>query len=207
MFGIQRIPNSGGETCGRTFAKSLEKGISIDQKWDRGESLILVGFQAPPEDDEDGFAAAILEGYAGNPGKFSQELRDKLGLVHHAAVRYNPRLRGGSLVICVVSGPGDADAALKGLREGIQRMRTGPIPFRDFRSAVSEAVGAIRSGSRSVLCRLADIAENVIAGKGLEGSQNYAAALQDVGEEDLLAVTQRIFNLEKAVIVIMRGTK
>jgi zinc protease len=189
------------------FAKSLEKGISIDQKWNRGESLILVGFQAPPEDDEDGFAAAILEGYTGNPGKFSQELRDRLGLVHHAAVGYNPRLRGGSLVICVATGPGDEDAALKGLREEIQRIRTGPIPFRDFRSAMSKAEGAYTLRQQVRAAQIADIAENVIAGKGLEGSQNYAAGLQEVGEEDLLAVAQRIFNLEKAVIVIMRGTK
>jgi zinc protease len=189
------------------FAKSLEKGKSIDQKWNGSESLILVGFQAPPEDDEDGNAAAILEGYTGQLGRFSRELRDSLGVAHYASVVYNPRLRGGSLILQVATSPGNEEEVLTTLREEIQRVRTGPIPFRDFRAAVSEAVGAYELRQQSRTLQIADIAENVIAGKGLEGFQNYTAALQDVREEDLLAVAQRILNLGKAVIVIMRGTQ
>jgi len=45
------------------FAKPVEKGHSGDQNWDRKESLIFVGFQAPPEDDEDASAVSVLQDF------------------------------------------------------------------------------------------------------------------------------------------------
>jgi zinc protease len=189
------------------YAKSLEKGKSIDQKWSRSESLIFVGFHAPPEDDEDGYSIRLFEGYTGDPGLFFQELRDGLGIAHRVSVAYQPRLRGGSVVVRVATDPDNTDKVLNALREAIQRVRAGPIPFRDFRSAVNETAGtyAIRQQDRAA--QIEDIAINAMAGKGIEGFQNFATALQEVREEDFRSVAQRVFDLGKAVFVVMRGTQ
>ncbi len=120
---------------------------------------------------------------------------------------YEPRLRGGSLVIRAATGPENEDAALKALREEIQRIRAGPIPFRDFRSAVAEAAGAIPIKQQVRAVQIAGIAESAIAGKDLDSFQNYAAGVQEVREEDLQGIAQKLFSPEKAVIVILRGTK
>jgi predicted Zn-dependent peptidase len=165
----------------------------------------LVGFLAPPEDDEDGFATAVLKGYAGDPGRFSQEIRDRLGAAYKASVEYEPRLRAGSLIVCAAVTPGSEESALKALREEIQRVHDGPISYKDFRSGVNEAVGAysIQQQVRSV--QIDAIAEYVLLGKGLETYENYPAGLKDVREEDLKAIAQRIFDLDKAVILVLRG--
>jgi zinc protease len=185
------------------FVKPLEKATTEEQNWDRSESLILVGFQAPPEDDEDRYPVTVLQGYAGDPGRLSQELRDRLGAAYEVSVAYEPRLRGGSLIIRAATDNGDA--LIKALREEIQRMTSSPITFRDFRAAISEAVGAyaIRQQVRSA--QIADITENALAGKGIEEYRNFASGLQDVNDQDLKAVIQRVFNMDRTVILRISG--
>lgn len=189
------------------FVKPLEEGRTEEQKWDRSESLILVGFQAPPEDDEDRYAATVIQGYAGDPGRLSQELRDRLGAAYAVSVSYDPRLRGGSLIIRAAANPESADVLLSAVREEIQRIRSSPITYRDFRSAINEAVGgyAIRQQARSA--QISDITENALAGKGIEEYRNFPSGLQDVNEPDLKAVVQRIFNMDRAVILRLNGKR
>jgi len=147
----------------------------------------------------------VLEGYSGGPGKFSQELRDRMGVAHRVSVDYRPRLRGGSLIVSAEASPGTEESIVKALREEIQKAHDGPIPYRDFRSSVSEAVGSYTIGQQQRFAQIADITENALAGKDIEAYQAYTSGLQDVGEEDLKAIAQKIFNLEKATILIMRG--
>jgi zinc protease len=189
------------------YAKPVGKGKVAERKWDRSESLILVGFQAPPEDDEDGYAVTVLQEYAGEQGKLAQEIRDRLGSAHKVSVVYEPRLRGGSLIVYAATSPGSEDSVVKALREEIQHTVEGPIPNRDFRSAVNQAVGecAIKQQVRAV--QIERIARSILSGKGIEGYQNFSAALLEVREEDLGAIAERILDLNKAVILVMRGRK
>ena len=197
-FQETKIPDS--------YAKPLEKGGSAKLGWKRSESLILFGFQAPPEDDEDGYAVAVLQGYAGGPGRLSQELRDRLGVAHRVSVQYKPRLRGGGLIISAAASPGGEEKLLEALREEIKQARTGPISFRDFRSAVNEALGtyAIQQQLRSV--QIGDVAEYVFAGKGINQLQNYPVGLQEVREEDLDAAIQRFLDPDRSVVVQVIGS-
>ena len=61
------------------WVKPLNKGELIEQNWKKSQSLILIGFQAPPVDDEDGYTVTVLENLAGNLGRLSQEMRYKTG--------------------------------------------------------------------------------------------------------------------------------
>jgi zinc protease len=189
------------------FARPLETAQSAEHSWSRNESLILIGFQAPPEDDEDGQTVAVIQGYAGDPGRLSHELRDGRGIAHDVSVQYDPRVRGGSLIIAAATAPGSEEGVVKALREEIQKMRTGPIPYRDFRSGLNEASGwyAIRQQVRSA--QIGNVVEQVIAGKGIGGYRTWADILNEVDEEDLGPVIQRILNMDRAVVVQMRGTK
>ncbi len=187
------------------YAKALEKGQTATRDWDGNESLILIGFQAPPMDDEDAAAATVLEAYSGDYGRLTQELRDRLGLGYRVAVRYRPRARGGSFTICAATIPGMEDDLLKALRKEIQGSQEEAIPYRDFRTAISEAVGEYSIQQQNRFNQIAGIAENTLAGRGLEGYQGQIAGFQDVREEDLKAVIQRVFNLNKANILVLRG--
>lgn len=187
------------------FVKPLEKGQTVEESWRGGESLVVFGFQAPPLDDEDAQTAAVFERYAGGPGLLAQELRDRLGVAHRVSVEYDGRLRGGSLLIQAAAGPDGAEPAVKAMTEALEKMRSNPIPSRDFRSGVNAAVGryAVRHQSRSV--QIEEVAQHVLAGTGIEGYRAWPQSLRTVTEEEMRTLIRRVLNLENAVIVKMGG--
>jgi predicted Zn-dependent peptidase len=185
--------------------KPLEKGMSIEETWSRNESLILIGFQAPSFDDEGKLAARVLQSYAGNTGRFSQEIVDRLGFAFQWEVDYSPRLRGGSMIMSAAVNPENGEAGLKAIREEIKRMTDNPIPFQDYKSALNEAVGAIGIRDQVRNTQITGLAWNILAGKSLEEYQNSQNRLKEVKEEDVKGVARKIFNLDKAVILQLRG--
>jgi zinc protease len=187
------------------WAKPLNKGELIEQSWKKSQSLILIGFQAPPVDDEDGYAVTVLENLAGNLGRLSQEIRYRLGAAHKVSVIYEPRLRGGSLIAYATTNPENEEMVLHAMREELQRIAAGPNTYRECRSAVNAAVGmyGILNQARSEQIR--QIVDNLLAGKGIGGFQNFPAALQNINETDLSEIAQRIFNMGKAAVVRMHG--
>jgi zinc protease len=187
------------------YVKAVEKGESVKKSWTRAQSMILIGFQAPPEDDEDAIPAAVLQSYAGNPGKFTQEIRDSQGAAYEISVIYGPQLRGGSMMVIASANPGTEEAVLKALQEEIRRLRDDPIPDRDYRAAVNSAVGAFWIHSQEHFEQIEDVVMHLLAGKGIEEYQNLPARLQDVRLEDLKETAQRVFNMDKAVILLMQG--
>ena len=70
---------------------------------------------------------------------------------------------------------------------------------------MNQAAGAYAVKQQVRSEQIGDITENVLAGKGLDGYKNQPAGLQEVNDEDLKTVAQRIFNLDKAVILRMHG--
>ncbi len=187
------------------FVKPLDREESIVQSWNKNQSMILIGFQAPPVDDEDVYASTVFQSYAGDPGLLSQELRDGLGLANEVSVIYEPRLRGGAMIVSASTIPGREDAVSTALREAMQRMTDSPMPYRDFRSALNSAVGinGIRNQSRFAL--IADLIETVLAGKGIEGYQSFSSSLQRVREDDLREIIRRILRMDRAVILRVQG--
>ena len=183
------------------YVNPLDSGESIETNVNANEDLILIGFQAPPKDDEDRYAAAVIESYAGGLGRLSEELRDRYGVAHKVSLKYSARLRGGSIIGVAALNPGYEEAALKILKEEIELMAAGPKTNRDYRSAVNSAVGSFAIKSQFRFAQISDIVENVLAGNGIEGYRSYPVFLQDVSEENLKDVIRRIFDMDKAVIL------
>jgi zinc protease len=201
-FSGSRIQNV---TISEEFVKPLENGEAIEGNWGKNQSMILFGFQAPPVDDEEEFAAAVLQSYVGDLGRFSQEIRDRLGAASRVSMYYEPRLRGGSVIVRAITNSGNEDAVLKSLSEEMQRVIAAPIAYRDFRPALTAAIGAYAIRHQERCIQIEDLAENVLAGNGLENYQNFVNGMQGVKEEDLKEVARRVFNMDKAVTVRMRG--
>jgi zinc protease len=187
------------------YVKALEKKEEMEQSWQNSQYLILIGFQAPPENDEDEYTTTLLQSFAGGLGRFPQELRDRLGIAVDVSVTYRPRLRGGSLIVRAIAVPGNETEVLKTLREGIEGLSTAPITDRDFRSAINAAVGAYYIRNQVRMVQITGMVENVLAGKSLEQYQNFVPALQQVTGEDLREVAHRILDMDKAVILQMHG--
>jgi predicted Zn-dependent peptidase len=109
------------------------------------------------------------------------------------------------MIASAAAHPGSEDMVLKALREAMQRVAANPIVYRDFRSALNAAVGAYGLRNQARSAQIADLVENVLAGKGIDGYRNFASGLQEVKEEDLQEVAQRIFRMDQAVILRVHG--
>lgn len=187
------------------FAPAREKGISLQQQWDGLQDVILVGFQAPPEEDDDAFAVSALSGHIGGMGVMSQELRDRLGLVHGIAAHYHPRQRGGTLVIRAdVRGGGEA-AALKAVSEEIGRLRSAALSSRDFRSALNTAVGRYEIGSQKHFEQIHSLVRWILAGRTLDQFQAVTSRLEEVREEEFREAIRRVLDPEKGVFLTLQG--
>jgi zinc protease len=189
------------------FAKPPDKGQNIEQNWGNSTSLILVGFQAPPVDDEDRFAMSVLQSYTGGQGILLQEIRDLRGTAFDVRMAYEPRLRGGSALVCAAVNPGSEKEAVDALMEEIQRIASGPIVYRDFRSAVNSAVGAYWIRRQDRLSEIQDAAIQILGGKGIEEYQAIPTNLQDVKQDELGEIAKRVFKTDKAVIVRLHAAE
>jgi zinc protease len=187
------------------WVKTLDRGESIEQNWKKDQSMILVGFQAPPVDDEDGYAAAVLEALAGNSGSLSQEIRYKLGAAHKVSVVYKPRQRGGSLIACAITDRENEEAVLKAVRDELLRIASGPNTYKDCRSAINAAVGMYAIRNQDRVDQIQHIMDHLLTDKGIGGFLNYPGSLQNINETDLTEIAQRVFNMEKAAVVRMHG--
>ncbi len=183
------------------YAHPLETGESINLNRNGNRATVLIGFQAPPMDDEDRYAAALLESYAGGQGRLSQQLRDRYGIAFSVSLQYNPRLRGGSIIAEAAVNTDSEEEGLEFLKKEIALTVEGPKTSREYRSALNAAAGAFAIRSQTRLLQITDVVKNVLAGNGIEGYRNYSATLQNVHVEDFKDVVRRILDLDRAVIL------
>jgi zinc protease len=187
------------------FAKPPDKRQNIEQNWGNNTSLIFVGFQAPPADDEDRFAMSVLQSYAGGQGILLQEIRDLRGIAFDVQMAYESGLRGGSALVWAAVNPGSEKVAADALVNGIQRIASGPIAYRDFRSAVNSSVGAYWIRRQRRLSEIQDAAIQILGGKGIDEYQAIPTNLQNVKQDELGEVAKKIFKTDKSVIVRLNG--
>ena len=188
-----------------TYANPLVKTETIETPWEKRRSLVFFGFQAPPVGDIDYYAVEVLQSYFGNMGRLHHEIRENMGISHEIRVFYEPRLRGGSFLAYAVTSPGSEEDVLKVFEREFRRIVDSPIAYRDYRSAVNTAVGSFLIRRQSPIVEIMDVSMNALAGEGIEEYRSYQTKLQSVYEEDLKDAAERIFKMEKAVLLRIHG--
>jgi zinc protease len=189
-----------------SFAKPLEQKVLVEQNWDKNESLVLLGFQAPPEGDEDSFPVAVLQSHmSGSGGKLPVEICDKQGLAYKVSMEYRRGIRGGSVVVSAATSPANEEKVVKAVEEEFSRLFNNPMLYRDYRSAVNSALGVYWIGQQVRYSQITAMVENVLSGKGIDESQAYPTHIQDVKQDDLQETARRVFNLEKSATLRLHG--
>lgn len=187
------------------FAKPREKGIALEARSARPGTMLLVGYPAPPEEDEDLYALRVLEGYLGVMGRLGQELRDRLGIAWHADFIFRPRLPGGSAVAFALMGDGDGEAARAAIQAELDAAGRRPPGAHDLRAAEAAAVGMHRIRRQKRRDRIMEMVRHFMAGKGMDEYREFERNLQGVTEEDFAAAAARILRPEKGVVLKIRG--
>ena len=197
-FSGSRMQNA--ETL-KDFVKPLDKEYLAEKQGYGSESMIFVGFQAPPTEDEDWQIANVLECYLGGQGKLLQEIRDREGISRKVSLIYKPRLRGGSIIASATMNLGNESKVLKLLKDEIQRIRSAPIEVHDFSAAINSAIGSHEIRNQVRANQISDLIENLLAGRDINEYQDYTTDIQNITPDDLKAVAKKIFDMDKSVIL------
>ena len=187
------------------FFKPPEKGIALEARSARPGTMLLVGYPAPPEEDEDLYALRVLEGYLGGMGRLAQELRDRLGVAWHADFVFRPRLPGGSAAAFALTGDGDGEAARRAMQAELDAAGRRPPAAPDFRAARAAAVGMHRIRRQERRDRILELVRHFMAGKGMDEYRELERSLEGVTGEDFTAAAARVLRPEKGVVLEIQG--
>jgi zinc protease len=189
------------------YAPPLEKSVVLEQAGESSTSYVLQAFQAPPVDDEDLFATMVLQSYLGRFGRFSQEIRDRLGLAYQIDFEYEPKQRGGVLFLKAQVKPKDEESVLKEIRQEIQQLLQDPLPYQDFQAAIASAVGSniIRRQHREYL--IGDLAENIFAGKTLDDYLGVLDNIRNIKEDEFRELAHRLLRMDRSVLLRIHGVR
>jgi len=188
-------------------APPLERAVSLEQNRNSSSSYILEAFQAPPADDGDALGTLVLQNYLGELGRFSRQIQDRLGLAYQISFKYEPELRGGSIVISAQANSQKEKEVLRSIHLEIQHLIEDPVPYRDFQSAITSAIGAINIRNQVRNNKIADLAECILGGKTLEDYQSILDNIRNIKEEDLRALARRIFKTNRSVTLLVHGIR
>ncbi|NLV31445.1 MAG: insulinase family protein [Acidobacteria bacterium] len=190
-----------GEERKGEFVEPLEKGSVLEAGGARPGRMLIVGYPAPPEEDEDLYALRVLEGYLGGMGRLAQQLRDRLGVAWHADFVLRPRLLGGSVAAVALTGDEGGEGALEAMRAELDAVGRRPPASHDFRAAQAAAAGMHRIRRQERHARILEMVRHFMAGKGLDEYREFERNLGGVTGEDFTAAAARILRPERAVVL------
>jgi predicted Zn-dependent peptidase len=149
----------------------------------------------------------VVQSYFGDHGRFLQEIRDRLGLAYQISLKYEPKLRAGNMFIFAQVKPQNEETVLKEIRREIQQLIADPVPYPDFQSAISSAVGSniIRNQYRKN--RISDLAGYLFASKTLEDYLSALENIRNIKEEDLKELVHRILRADRSILLRIHGVR
>jgi len=193
-----KVPQGAPKGAGKRTVREAPSGTS--------RSSVLLGFEAPPQEDEDSYALIVLSELASGPGGWLEDgLRERDRIALAASLGYTTRLRGGALVAQVECAAAAEEKALAALEAELKRLVDGPILYKDYRAAVNLAVGHYWIDHQARDAQIERMTRFFLAGKNVDEINNHPAALQAVREEDLPAAARRFLNPERAAVVRLHG--
>jgi zinc protease len=193
-----KVPQGAPKGAGKRTVREAPSGTR--------HSSVLLGFEAPPQEDEDSYALIVLAELASGAGGWLEDAlgeRDRVAFA--ASLTYTPRLRGGALTARVDCAASAEEKALAGLEAELKRLVDGPILYKDYRAAINLAVGRYWIDHQTRDAQIERMARFFLAGKNVDEINNHPASLQAVREEDLPAAARRFLNPARAAVLRLHG--
>jgi zinc protease len=188
------------------YAEAIEKRQILESKREDAASILMMGFQAPPEQDEDSYPLLVfLQHAAGLAGRLLGAISNRVSSIFDPSMEYAPRMKGGSATISLSTAAADEELAGQALVEEITRILTAPVSYRDYRSAANAAVAAVQIRRQDRRAQIADVIQSLLAGKGIAGFEEHLFRLQQVKQGDLQDVARRMLRTEKSVTLRVHG--
>jgi zinc protease len=142
---------------------------------------------------------AVLLG-GGRSSRIYQEVREKLGVVHHAdAWTYSPGNPGLFGVSAVVDGD-KFESARDALLAEVEKMKTAPVSAEELSKAVKQFIAGTLSARKTMQGQAQDLGGSWIAAGDLNFSARYLEAVKRITPSDLQRVAKKYLTDENRTL-------
>jgi zinc protease len=189
-----------------SFPKPVEAALQWEEKCEAGPDIVQIGFQAPPEGDEDSYPLEVLQNLMnGEGGRLTEQLRDLQGLAIDTFFQYQARAKGGRIIAGLYASPEKGGKAVESAKAELAKFIDSPLSYREFRAAVNGAVADYWYSQQNRDEQIMELARSLVAGHGLDTVLAHVARLQDVKQEDLPELARRLLNPGRSITVHLVG--
>jgi zinc protease len=147
--------------------------------------------------------ATVISGLG---GRLFEELRSRRSLAYTVSAQPLGRRLAGAFVTYIATSPEREEEARQGLLRELATLRDEPVTEEEIERARRYALGTWQIRRQTNSAQIADLAGALLLGRGLEELRDYPDRIQAVTPDSILATTRRLFDPERAVEGIVRGT-
>jgi zinc protease len=172
---------------------------------DRAQSHLVVGFPGATVDAKDRFALEVLVAVlGGQSGRLFGELRDKQGLVYRVSAHSIEGVDPGFVAIYLSCSADKLDAALRGVRGELTRLRDAGITAEELARAQRYLIGShqIAMQRRSAVANA--MAYHEAYGLGWQSYAAYDDAIQTVTSGEVAAAAKTYLRADRAITATVR---
>jgi zinc protease len=173
---------------------------------DRRQSAIVLGFPAVAAGHVDAPALALLQkATSGLAGTFFAELRGRRSLAYTVFVSPSLLRDGGVLYAYLASEAKKEDEAKAALLAEVWRLSEDGLSETDLARAKSSYAGETRIDLQTNGAILADYAQNLFLGLGLDGTEKRLAAASKMTLDEVRQVAKRYLASDLFTTAVLRG--
>jgi zinc protease len=168
------------------------------------QSVVFVGFPAPPLLSDEAMALEVLNGVlTGLGGRLFVELRDKRSLGYMTGSAYNPFLHSGIFFGYANPGAEGVDEAVRVILHELDLVTREPVRDDEISLSKEWLTGSHVMELQRNGAQAAEYGTFEALGFGYEVVDRIPQRLRGVTREELMAVAKRVFDPKRAVIVRM----
>ena len=184
---------------------NINMGIrTIEERREKSQSNIAIGFPGTTIDNEDRFALMILEEVlSGQGGRLFIELRDNLSLAYAISAFSSPGVDPGHFGVYIGTAPGKRERAVKGIMNILKNVRDEGITEDELKRAKSAIIGSYEIGLQNVSSKASDMAINELLGLGFDFHSKYPDKINGVTKLDVSNAAEKYLTLDSYVISVV----
>jgi zinc protease len=164
---------------------------------DRAQSHLVMGFRGVSVLDEDRAALDVISQIlAGQSGRLFLELRDKKSLAYTVSAMSVEGLAPGFFAVYIATAPEKVEAARSGMLEELTRLIDEAPGEQELLHAKRNLTGNHAISQQRNSGHAGHMALDGLYGLGPGANQEFSAAVEAVGQEDVLRVARRVITLD-----------
>jgi zinc protease len=165
----------------------------------------VVGFSGTTVADPDRYALEVLATVlSGQGGRLFVELRDRRGLAYRISAFSLEGVDPGYVAVYMATSPANVEAALAGIEEELDKVRSRKVDRSELERAQKYLVGSHEISLQRRAALASTIAFHECYGQGYGEYLRYAGAVLGTTADDLMRVARKYLDPGRALRAIVR---